>query len=111
MAKRIFRAVALTAFLSVLLCALLLVPTLYRVYEDQALQELRTEAALLSRLLEAQADDPAALSAVALPDRVTLIAPDGQVRYDSAAGAEALENHAQLPKPPSTTPCALPPAP
>ena len=98
MAKRIFRAVALTAFLSVLLCALLLVPTLYRVYEDQALQELRTEAALLSRLLEAQADDPAALSAVALPDRVTLIAPDGQVRYDSAAGAEALENHAQRPE-------------
>lgn len=94
MTKRIFRNILLTAMGAVLLSAAILVISLYLLYESSAISALRSEAAGMVRALDLLEDDAAYLSGLEGGSRITLIAPDGQVIYDSTADASELESHA-----------------
>ena len=98
MTKRIFRTILLTAVLALLLTSALLVGTLYRVYEARISAELRMEAEYIVRALDMTQDDLGYFMDLSSTNRVTLIAPDGSVLYDSNADETRMDNHAQRPE-------------
>ena len=98
MTRRIFRNILLTSVLALLLTSLLLVGTLYNVYEGRISQEMYTEAAYIVRAMEATADDLDYFAGICTTTRLTLIAPDGVVLYDSSADASSMDNHAHRPE-------------
>ena len=98
MTKRIFRSILLTAVLVLLLTSALLVGTLYRVYEARISAELRMEAEYIVRALDMTQDDLGYFMDLSSTNRVTLIAPDGSVLYDSNADETRMDNHAQRPE-------------
>lgn len=98
MTRRIFRSILLTAVLALLLASVLLVGTLYNVYEDRISSELRVEAEYIVWALDMVEDDYSYLSALSPANRVTLISPDGKVLYDSEADENRMASHAQRPE-------------
>ncbi|MBQ7849372.1 MAG: histidine kinase, partial [Clostridia bacterium] len=98
MTRRIFRNILLTAVLALLLTSALLVGALYNVYEARISTELRTEADYIVRALDMTQDDLSYFSALKPTSRVTLIAPDGAVLYDSDADEARMDSHAQRPE-------------
>ena len=93
MTKRIFRsimAVAATVLLAGLLLSSLI---LYRSFGGQMKAELAKEAGYLSVLLE-EGGDSVLSSLPRQADRVTLVDADGNVIFDNAAEAAAMNNHA-----------------
>ena len=98
MTKRIFRNILLTAVLALLLTSALLVGTLYNVYEGRISAELRTEAEYIVRALDMLPDDRTYPTDLSPENRVTLIAPDGSVLYDSDADEARMDSHAQRPE-------------
>ena len=98
MTRRIFRSIVLTAVLALLLTSALLVGTLYNVYEDRISAELRTEAAYIVRSLDMTQDDLSYFTSFKPQNRVTLIAPDGSVLYDSDTDETRMSSHAQRPE-------------
>ena len=98
MTKRIFRSVLITAMISVLLAAVLIVYSMFNVYEKEMMDELRTEADYLTYALERETDETAYFEGFSSANRVTLISPDGTVLYDSGTDAAGLDNHAQRPE-------------
>lgn len=98
MARRIFRNIVLAAVLAVLLTAVLIVPALYNAHEDSMGRELRQEAEDITQALAWLENDIAYLQSLHTDSRVTLIASDGEVIYDSMAEAAQLENHAGRPE-------------
>ncbi|MDR0350301.1 MAG: PAS domain-containing protein, partial [Coriobacteriales bacterium] len=97
---RIFRSVLLTAVAVVLLAGLLASGLVYTMLDAQLRRELLNTAELIERSLPAVGDEAAYLSDLSLRDlRITWIATDGSVLYDSAIGGEApLENHLDRPE-------------
>ena len=98
MTRRIFRNILLTAVLALLLSSALLVGTLYNVYEGRISAEMRTEAEYIVRALDMLPDDRTYFTDFAPDNRVTLIAPDGSVLYDSDADEARMDSHAQRPE-------------
>ena len=98
MTKRIFRNILLTAVLALLLASALLTGTLYNVYEGRISAELRTEADCILRALDMCGDDLAYFDGLESVSRVTLIAADGAVLYDSAADQSRMDSHAERPE-------------
>ncbi len=98
MTRRIFRNILLTAVLALLLSSALLVGTLYNVYEGRISAELRTEAEYIVRALDMLPDDRTYFTDFAPDNRVTLIAPEGTVLYDSDADEARMDSHAQRPE-------------
>ena len=98
MTKRVFRSILLTAVLALLLTSVLLIGALYNVYESRISAELRTEAEYIVRALDMLPDDRTYFADLSLDNRVTLIAPDGSVLYDSDADEARMDSHAQRPE-------------
>lgn len=98
MTKRVFRNIFVTAVLALMLTSVLLVSTLYNVYETRISTELRTEAEYIVRALDMIGDDERYLSGFSPSNRVTLISSDGAVLYDSAADESRMESHAARPE-------------
>lgn len=98
MAKRIFRNIVFAAVLAVLLTVVLVVPALYNVHEAGIGRELRREVNAVVCALGLTDDEVAYLSELEDAGRITLIAPDGAVLYDSVADASELPNHARRPE-------------
>ena len=98
MTRRIFRSILLTAVLALLLASALLVGALYHVYESRISAELRTEADYILCALDMAQDDRSYLAGLSPANRVTLIAPEGAVLYDSDADASLMDSHAQRPE-------------
>ena len=98
MASRIFRSVMLTAIICVMLTAALLVPALYTVYEDSFTEQMRREADCIAYALETYGDDREYLAGLDPENRITLIAADGSVIYDSDADESSMENHLNRPE-------------
>ncbi len=62
-------------------------------------EQLAGECETLCSLLDQTEDDPSVLASLSLGNlRATLVAPDGQVLYDSSAEASTLPNHADRPE-------------
>lgn len=92
MTGKILRISYLVAISALLASALLFFGVMYRDYEDGAFARLRAEAAAISQGLDAAGSDY--FDSFAPDDRVTWIAANGTVLYDSAAPAQLLESHA-----------------
>ena len=97
MRSKIWRSMALTAVLAVVLFAILSMAALYSFFTARTQSALDGEARLIATALEggAQID---ALAAVYPEDRVTLVGSDGSVLYDSDAEAGEMENHLERPE-------------
>lgn len=98
MSQRIFRSILMTAVLALILSSVLLAGTLYGAYEARVTEELRTEAEYIVRALNRLQDEPAYLAELRTGSRITLIAPDGAVIYDSAANEAGMDSHAGRPE-------------
>ena len=92
MTGKILRISYLVAISALLASALLFFGVMYRDYEDGAFARLHAEAAAISQGLGAVGSDY--FDSFAPDDRVTWIAANGTVLYDSAAPAQLLESHA-----------------
>lgn len=94
MTKRIFRSVFLAAFVVFLACLVLVVGALYSYFSARQESQLATEARLAAAGVEAGGMDY--LEDFGRRDglRLTWIAADGTVLYDSNADAATMENHA-----------------
>ena len=94
MTKRIFRSVFLTAFAVMLACIALIVGALYSYFSARQEAQLATEVRLAAAGVEARR--PGLSRSLGRRDglRLTWIAADGAVLYDSNADAAAMENHA-----------------
>lgn len=98
MTRRIFRSIVLTAVLALLLSSALLVGTLYSVYEGRISGELRTETEYIVRGMNGMQNDLSYFAGFSPDKRVTLIAADGTVLYDSQADEARMVSHAQRPE-------------
>ena len=92
MTGKILRISYLVAISALLASALLFFGVMYRDYEDGAFARLRAEAAAIAQGVGAMGSDY--FDSFAPDDRVTWIAANGTVLYDSAAPAQLLESHA-----------------
>ena len=96
MTSKIFRnsmAVGLSVFL---LSVALFMGVLYQYFGGQLTRELETEAWLVARGVESMGMEY--LDGLASSSRITWVAADGTVLYDSAADPAAMENHADRPE-------------
>lgn len=98
MTRRIFRSMVFSALLAAALAAVLIVLSLFGIYEGDMTGELRSEAASLCYALNRAADEQAYFDGFSARNRVTLIAGDGTVLYDSSTDASNLDNHASRPE-------------
>lgn len=92
MSRKIFTSMLSSAIIVLVLCVLSISYVLYGYFGDIIRDELRTEARLMSHEIEA---DPDYLSE--LPDvgnRITLIAEDGTVLFDTDRDPAGMDNHA-----------------
>ena len=97
MTKRIFAAILLVTVTVLLLSAAAISAVLYEDFEAQFFTSLKSEAHTIAVALESglRAEDylPALEPAQVSDLRVTWVAADGSVLYDSDADAAAMENH------------------
>ncbi|MDO4351137.1 MAG: ATP-binding protein [Eubacteriales bacterium] len=98
MTKRIFQSVAFTSMLAVVLVTLLTAFVMYGQYEARLNGELREAADVLCHVLSHAEDEAAYLTDFPSSRRITLIAPAGEVLYDSTAAPDAMDNHAGRPE-------------
>lgn len=96
MKRRIIGHMILLALFTTLVLAAFVIPQVTATFEAQAYGALKNTACVFLTLLERSTDAKDALSAAhaaTRPIRVTWIAPDGSVHYDSDADSEEMENH------------------
>ena len=98
MTRRIFRSVVISALLAATLAAALLVMSLFGIYEEDMTGELRSEAGNICYALNHFGDEEAYFEGFSSRNRVTLIAGDGTVLYDSGTDASVMDNHASRPE-------------
>ena len=91
MTRRIFRNSFLIGITVLLVSSILFFAVMFSNYEQQAFERLSAEAESIAQALDESG--PSFLRRLEVADRVTLVAPDGSVLYDSAADAASLPNH------------------
>jgi two-component system phosphate regulon sensor histidine kinase PhoR len=96
--KRIFRSIFLTSLAALILASYLIVITLYKISETDAVNELKSEAAYISALIRQEQTESEQLRQIFSNDRITLIAENGSVKYDNITDASTMENHANRPE-------------
>jgi len=99
MKRRIFLSMCLLAILTVLLSSMLTFVVMYRQIFDIMQREIEKEASYIAASLETAQDPRLFLQNVSTKaHRITLIADDGTVLFDSAERAENMENHRNRPE-------------
>ena len=94
MTKRIFKAICAGALVVFVVTLLLIMGVLYSYFSSVQQKQLRAETALAVQGVQAQG--AAFFEGLAPKDfRITWIAADGQVLYDSETDSDAMENHLQ----------------
>lgn len=93
MTKTIFKSMLAVSATVLVLCVLCISYVLYGYFGEVIEDELKVEAGLISQEIEADAGYLQDLKGI--KNRITLVAADGTVRYDSQANADHLENHAK----------------
>ncbi len=91
MRKKIFRNCLLVGVLVLVLCCTLFVGIFYWHSENQTFDRLSAEVDYIAHGLELSGETY--LDTLDTPDRVSWIASDGEVLYDSEADAAEMENH------------------
>lgn len=98
MTKRVFRSIFLTSLAALILASAFIVITLYRIYETDAVNELKREAAHISEAIRQKQSESEYLKQIYSSDRITLIAENGAVIYDNMTDASTMGNHADRPE-------------
>ena len=93
MYRRIFRSICLVALSAVLVAAALILGVVYRHLKDQSIQNLTEETRAVARELENWTEGDPAPVLLSSGSRLTIIAPDGTVLFDSQRPAEEMGNH------------------
>ena len=93
MNKKIFRSSFLTVFLVLIATIVLIMGILFQFFEEQLLNELKSEADYLSQAVENEGTDFFREFKSQNHHRVTLVDADGSVLYDSEANSQTLDNH------------------
>ncbi len=98
MKKRVFGSIFLTSFITLLLTAAMVLAAVYSGLTREVRSRLKDECRRISALVEEKQDD--ALEAVgdSCSDRLTLVLPDGMVRFDNQADTSEMGNHAERPE-------------
>ena len=92
MTKRIFKNIVFASFLTFLACLFLILGVLHEYFSNQLLTELRNEAEFVAQGVELNGETY--LQHLSSDNRVTWVAADGTVLYDSVVPKETMENHA-----------------
>lgn len=102
MRKRVFLSIFLCAAVTLLLTAAFTELFLYRSASESLQSEVREEAAYIAAAFDTMETDAREAYIAALGEtaanRITRIAADGEVLFDSAASAPQLENHLDRPE-------------
>lgn len=93
MTRKIFRSIFAAAFASLTVGMVLFVFILYRYFGQNELQQLKSQAELAATGIE-QGGETYLSGLHSRNSRLTWIAADGTVRFDSVADASSMENHA-----------------
>ena len=96
MNKKIFQTVFLSIILTLVLVLSAAIMVFHTEYEDRIEDDLYAEIRLLSAVADSGIEN---IGEGLVPGhRITLISPDGEVLYESAADAEEMENHLERPE-------------
>ena len=95
MKKKIMLDFMLVITVCVVALTLLFAAVTYNLFDQRVSETLELNARTLASLLEGGAQRDAVLAPVTGELRVTVVAPDGAVEYDSEANASEMDNHAQ----------------
>ncbi len=93
MTKKIFKSIFAASVIAIVVCFLCVSFVLYGYFGDIIESELKEEAAIIST--EVQEDDGFLERMGHTDNRITLVASDGTVLFDSVEDADAMDNHAQ----------------
>ncbi len=92
MKKKIFCGIFVVSVLTFLACLALILGVLYSYFDGQLIDGLHTESSLIATGVETGGADY--LNSLGeIEDRITWVAPDGEVLYDNQANAAGMENH------------------
>ncbi len=91
MTRKIFTSILSVSVTVLLLCLVSISGILYGYFGDIIQKELRTEADIMAQQIEQ--DDSYLQSMNAIDNRITLVAVDGKVLFDSQADPANMENH------------------
>lgn len=97
MKKKILASFVAVIAVGIALTAALMAALAYNLFEGRVTDGLRVNAALLARLV-AREGEQALYDAADAGLRLTLIGPDGAVRFDSDASAPGMDNHLERPE-------------
>ena len=98
MSARIFRNIVLTALISVLLTAGIIMISMYTVYEERISSDLKLEAGYIRHAMELTENDTEYLKGLGTENRITLIDAEGTVLFDNRASHVQMENHSGRPE-------------
>ena len=98
MRKRVFGSIFLTALVTLLLTASLLLAAVHSGLSGNARERLAGECGYIARI--AERGDRAALEEIgqSYTDRITLVSADGAVLYDNQGDEDSMENHRERPE-------------
>lgn len=97
MKQRIFRSICAVTLLCVLLCYACVMVVLYKISFDTMVSAIRDESVYIEASLN-NGDTSALTATKATFTRLTIIAPDGTVIFDSLEDPAQMENHADRPE-------------
>lgn len=98
MRKRIFWNIFLSSLIAALLLGGVILFAQYNTFETLVFSGLSAEARYIQNGLTSASNEQAYLSGLPNIDRVTLIAEDGTVLFDTSSDVSKLENHADRPE-------------
>jgi len=98
MRKRIFWNIFLSSLIAALLLGSVILLAQYRMFESLVFSELSAESRYVQSGLASAADEQAYLASLPSSDRLTLIASDGTVLFDTSSDVSKLENHSDRPE-------------
>lgn len=98
MRKRIFWNIFLSSLIAAVLLGGVVLLAQYRVFENLVFSELASECRYVETGLLSASDEATYLSSLPSSDRLTLIASDGTVLYDTSSDTSKLANHADRPE-------------
>lgn len=98
MKKKINTYLLLTVFVSLSAMQIMAIAVFHHMYRDQIIDDMQTYAEILSGMIASGSDLQENYKSPDSDIRITAITPQGEVVYDSQAGSETWNNHADRPE-------------
>ena len=98
MKRKINKMLVLIATLAIFLTMLLITIVYYDLFRRQVMEDLHSYAMLLKDYTNTEEIQRISVQSAEENLRVTLVDSDGQVKFDSEADKQTMENHSQRPE-------------